>query len=279
MELDGLLERALSLADEGDWEGMADLLRQHLAEYEDEPAVHCWLGVAERELGLDGSAYERFRRTLSLSPEDPYVLATAGNGVASFDDPDAESALRAAALLAPGVALTRFLYGAYLAREGFAAEGLSELDAARLLDPDDAQVAYELGVARYLKGDLEGAIDALGDAITLDSEDGWPRIVLGLVLLEADRPDEAVGDLAEGARRRPEDVEAQLLAALAASVTGADGLAYEMVERARIRVEDEDLALVAAVEDRVDSGADAARHFLFDEIAPDVLRRRLQVRP
>jgi hypothetical protein len=104
-------------------------------------------------------------------------------------------------------------------------------------------------------------------------------VVLGLLLLEADRFDEAVVDLAEGARLRPEDVEAQLLAALAASVTDTDGLAYEMLERARIRVEDEDLSLVATVEERVDRGADAARAFLMDELGPDALRRRLQVRP
>jgi hypothetical protein len=57
MELQALLDRALALADEGDWEGMAALLREHLAEHEGEPAVHCWLGVAERELGMEGVAY------------------------------------------------------------------------------------------------------------------------------------------------------------------------------------------------------------------------------
>ncbi|HSG48844.1 MAG TPA: hypothetical protein VLA43_13580, partial [Longimicrobiales bacterium] len=67
MELKPLLERALSLADEGDWEGMAELLREHLVEFEEEAAVHCWLGVAEREMGLPGIAYERFRRALALN--------------------------------------------------------------------------------------------------------------------------------------------------------------------------------------------------------------------
>ena len=92
--------------------------------------MHCWLGTAERELGLEGIAYERFKRALALEPTDPYVLATAGNGIAAFDDPEAEPALRTAALTAPGVALARFLYGAYLAREGFVEEGQKELEAA-----------------------------------------------------------------------------------------------------------------------------------------------------
>jgi len=279
MELDALLERALGLADEGDWEGMAELLREHLAEHEDQAAVHCWLGVAERELGMAGVAYERFKRALALGPRDPYVLATAGNGVATFDDPEAEQALRTAAIIAPDVALTRFMYGAYLAREGFVADGLRELEVARELDPDDAQVAYELGVARYLSGDADGAVDAMGEAVRLDREDAWARVVLGLVLLEAERFEEAAGELSEGARLDPEDVDAQLAAALAACVTGADDLAWEMLERGRMRAGEEDAALVLAVEERLDGGAAAARGLLMDELSPDLLRRRLQERP
>jgi tetratricopeptide (TPR) repeat protein len=279
MELQPLLEKALGLADEGEWEAMADLLREHLEEHEDQAAVHCWLGVAERELGMEGIAYERFKRALALGPEDPYVLATAGNGVAVFDDPDAEAALRTAALTAPEIALTRFLYGAYLAREGMVAQGLAELEAARALDADDAQIAYELGVARYLAGDVDGAVDAMGDAVRLAPEDGWPRVVLGLVLLEDERFEEATGELSEGARLRPEDVEAQLVAALSASSAGATDLAWEMLERARIRSDDEDTALLIAVEDRLDAGPEAARSLLQDEMTPDLLRRRLQERP
>ncbi|HSW28648.1 MAG TPA: tetratricopeptide repeat protein [Longimicrobiales bacterium] len=279
MELQALLDRAMVLADEGDWDQMAQLLREHLLEHEAEAEVHCWLGVAERELGLEGVAYERFRRALALNPEDPYVLATAGNGVAAFDDPDAEVALRTASLIAPDVALTRLMYGAWLAREGFAADGLRELTAARALDPDDPQIAYELGVARYLSGDLEGAADAMGEATSLEPEDGWGRIVMGLVLLEADRLEEALGELTEGAQLHPEDVEAQLAAALAAAATGAEDLAYGMLERARIRAADEDSELLLDVEERVDLGPEAARALLMEELAPDMLRRRAQVRP
>ncbi len=279
MELQALLDRAMVLADEGDWEQMAGLLREHVPEHEAEAEVHCWLGVAERELGLEGVAYERFRRALALNPVDPYVLATAGNGVAAFDDPDAEVALRAAALMAPDVALTRLMYGAWLAREGFAADGLRELTAARALDPDDPQIAYELGVARYLSGDLEGAADAMGEATSLEPDDGWGRIVMGLVLLEADRFEEALGELTEGAELHPEDVEAQLAAALAAAATGAEDLAYGMLERARIRAADQDSELLLDVEERVDLGPEAARALLMEELAPDMLRRRAQVRP
>ena len=279
MNVQELLGRAHALADEGDWEGMADMLRNSLADFDEEPAVHCWLGVAERELGMTGIAYERFKRALALEPTDPYVLATAGNGIAAFDDPDAERALRIAALTAPNLALARLLYGAYLSREGFLEEGLAELRAASELEPDDPQISYELGVAQALAGRPDEAADALADAVRLDPEDGWARVVFGLVLVEAERAEEGAGELISGARISEEDVDAQLAAALAAAAIGQDGLAYEMLERARLRAGAEDLALVTAVEERIDAGPEAAEQLLREDLGPDLLRSRLQERP
>lgn len=279
MDREELLERALTLADEEDWAGAAELLRDHLLDFDEDPAIHCWLAVAERELGMDGVAYERFKRTLALEPADPYVLATAGNGVAAFDDPDAETALRTAALMAPHLAVTRMLYGAYLSREGFADDSIRELTAAREIDPDDPQIVYELGVAYALAGDHDRATDVLADAVRLDPEDGWTRIVFGLELLEADRLDEGVGELISGARIREDDVDAQLAAALAAGAIGRDGTAYEMLERARIRAIEVDMVMVLDVEDRLDGGHEAAKSLLMEEVAPEMLRTRLSERP
>jgi len=279
MDRDQLLGRALDLADGDDWAEAAELLRDNLPDFDEDPAVHCWLGVAERELGMDGVAYERFKRALALDPSDPYVLATAGNGLAHFDDPDAEPALRAAAVTAPDVAVGRFLYGAYLAREGFLEQGLEELRAARELDPEDPQIAYELAVAHAFAGDHERATDVLADAVRLAPEDGWTRVVFGLELLEADRFDEAAGELISGARLREDDSYAQLAASLAAAATGLEDVAWEMLERARINATEGDLVLVTNVEDRLGSGRDSARRLLMDDLAPNMLRLRLSERP
>jgi tetratricopeptide (TPR) repeat protein len=278
-DVDQLLERAHAKAEEGDWEGMADMLRDSLADFEDEAAVHCWLGVAERELGMAGIAYERFKRALALDPVDPYVLATAGNGVAAFDDPEAERALRTAAITAPDVALTRLMYGGYLTREGFLEQGLDELRAAQELDPDDPQIAYELGIAHALAGGSDDAADALADAVRLNPDDGWVRVVFGLVLLEADRAEEAAGELISGARLSESDVDAQLAAALAAAAAGLDDVAYEMLERARLRAAQDDVLVVDAVEEYIDAGAESAATMLREEFAPDLLRSRLRERP
>lgn len=278
-DLESLLGSALDLGEEGRWDEMATALREVLETHGDEPAVHCWLGVAEREMGMEGIAYERFKAALGLNPEDPHILATAGSGIAAFDDPDAESALRAAAMLGPQVVEARLLYGAYLSREGLTADALRELQAALELAPEDGIVLLELGVARALGGEMETASRLLGEAAVANPDDGWTRILLGLVDVERDDMDEADAELEAGARLLPEDVEAQLLSALASAANDRLAISMEMVERARMRAGPEEATYISEVEDRAEDGPDSAREFLTKELAPAALRERLMVRP
>ncbi len=276
----GVLDEALGLADEGDWQGAADLLREELSgEASPSAAVLCWLGVAERELGLSGIAYERFKQALALDPQDPFILATAGNAIAQFDDPDAESALRAAAMLGRDLPLARWMYGAYLTREGMLTEARVELDAALELDREDAMIRYESGVWHLVSGDRSQGITELFRALELDPHDGWIRVVLGLALVAADRIDEAVTELDAGARLRDDDVEAQLLAALSLAAEGHEDRAWEMLERGRLRAEGTDTLMVHEVEDRMNDTPAAALRLLDTTLAPSALRERLATRP
>ncbi len=275
-----ILEEALIRADEGDWPGAAELLREALADDAEPSAeVLCWLGVAERELGLTGIAYERFKQALALDPQEPFVLATAGNAIAQFDDPEAEVALRAAALLGPDVPLARWMYGAYLTREGMLPEARMELDAALELDPDDPLIRYESAVWHLVSLSPTEGISDLFRALDLDPDDGWARVVLGLALHSADRLDEAIVELDAGARLREDDVEAQLLAALALTAEGHEDRAWEMLERARLRAEGTDTLIVNEVEDRMNDTPEAARRLLDTTLAPSALRERLAARP
>ena len=274
-----LLERAQSAGDEGDFETMAQTLREGLEELSGDPFVLCWLGVAERELGLEGIAYERFRQALAGDPADPVVLATIGNALAALDDPNAEGALRSAALMGPDVPLTRWMYGAWLSREGLVDDGLRELEAARDLDPDDAVIRYELAVNRLLAGALDEGIDHLLAASDLNPDDGWVRIVLGLALLESERLDQAAAELEFGARLRDDDAEAQFLAALALSATGDDDSAWMLLERGRIMAQGTDELVANAVEEQIEEGHEAARRLLERQLGPSALRERLAARP
>lgn len=278
METDDALGRALALADEGDWAGMAEVLREEL-EGDPGAAVLCWLGVAERELGLTGIAYERFKQALALDPQDPVVLATAGNALAAFDDPDAEPALRAAAMLGRDVPLARWMYGAYLTREGMLTEGRAELDAAVELDPEDPVIRYESAIWYLVASRPAEGISALARAVELDREDGWTRIVLGLALVAEDRMDEAFIELEAGARIREDDVEAQLLAALAGAAEGHEDSSFELMERARLRADGTDVLTVNEVEERMLESPEAARRLLVSTLAPSALRERVAARP
>ena len=258
---------------------MAEHLRAVLEDRPDDPAVLCWLGVAERELGMDGIAYERFRACLAAEPTDPHLLATAGTGLARFDDPDAESVLRSAALMAPHLAYARTIYGAYLAREGMNKEALVEIEAAVALAPDDPETLTEWGVALALAGRLDQAVEAFYQACEADPDDGWARALVGLTLVTLGRTTDALPDLLHAADLRPEDVEVALVASLAAAACDEPDRAYELVERARLRAIGGDLPMVDAVLDRVEEGAEPSGVFLTEDIVSGALRERLMTRP
>ncbi len=273
------LERALGLADDGDWAGIVELLSDYAVEDDVSAEVLCCLGLAERELGLSGVAYERFKQALALDPQDPAILTTAGNALAAFDDPDAEAALRAGALLGRERAASRWMYGAFLTREGMVSEARAELDAALELDPHDPVIFYESAVWHLTWGDPEDGIRALYQALDLDADDGWTHTVLGLALVAEGRIDESALELDLGARLREDDAEAQILAALAHAALEFDDGAWEMLERGRLRAEGTDALMVSEAEERMEDGPDAARRLLKGTIAPSALRERLAARP
>ncbi len=278
-DVDPLLARAFRHADDGEWDEAAEALRSALDDRPDDPIVLCWLGVAERELGMEGIAYERFKRCLALDPEDPTVLATAGAAVARLDDPSAEPALRAAVLRAPDLVLARTMYGAYLAREGLYEDALRELNAAVELDGEDRDARLERGVALALSGNHRLALDDFEEAARLGEDDGWATVLSGLSLHELNRLDEAARELALGAYARPEDLGAQLLAALASAALDDESTAWEMLERARFAAGEADVGILLEVEERIEGGAESARRFLADAMAPTALHERLMTRP
>jgi len=281
-EVEVLLNQALEMVEEEAWESVAEYLQRGLENHPDDPYLLCWLGMAEREMGMESVAYERFRRALEQEPRDPVLLATAGNALAHFDDPDAEGALRTAALLGPAVAQTRWMYGAWLAREGMLEEALAELQVALDLDPEDAVIRTERGVALALAGRREEAAEAFGKAVELDPEDSWTQILFGLALNEIGETEAAARELESAADMRMEDPEAYLLAALALAQLGEDDRALVMLERARLLVDSEqgaDRQLILEVEDHLEAGPEASARFLGSTLGPSSFRERIMQRP
>jgi len=274
-DIDALLQDAFALGDEGRFDEMAELLESGLRDAPDDPYLLGWLGVANREMDRDGVAYEYFKRCLAEQPDDPQLLALAGAGLAAFDDPEAETALRNAAVTGPDLPDTRLQYGAYLAREGMFDDAIEHLRAAVRLAPDDPMMHAELGIALALKQDYAAATDAMTEALSLAPDDSWTRVLLGLVELEMEHIEAAAELLIEASNERPEDGEAQILAALAAAAAGWEDAAEDAYARAGYALEPVDQELLGEVDERLALGAGPARTFLLETVAPTALHDRL----
>ena len=273
--IEGIVAQAQSLAEDELWDQAHEVLAQALDEYGDDALLLCWAGLAAQRVGEEGEAYELFRRALAMDPQDPFILASAGSGLSALDDPEAERALRLAALTSPDFAFARMSYGAYLAREGLFDEAVAELEAARRLAPDDATVHTELGMALLLAARTQEGLDALEEALSRAPGDSWLRGLFGLALVDAGRGEEGAEQLHQAAEERDDDVEVQLIAALAMAAEGWEDPAWEALARAGQAADSSDRGLISEVEDRVEAGADAAGEFLRLDFGPSLLRERL----
>ncbi|HEX8245660.1 MAG TPA: hypothetical protein VF541_19260 [Longimicrobium sp.] len=273
-----VVAEAESMGAEDRWEDARELLLDALPDHETDALLLCWLGIACERLGDEGEAYEFFRRALAQQPADPFVLAAAGTGVSAYDDPEAESALRLAAITAPQFPFARSAYGAYLAREGLFDDALRELGAARDLAPDDVAIRAELGVTLLLAAKTDEGVAELEEALSRTDEP-WLRGLYGLALLETEgRREEGAEQLHRASTERPEDLEIHLLSALASAVEGWEDEAWAAVARAEAAAEALDADLIREVEEAVEDGPEAARDFLREHLGPSLLRERLHQR-
>lgn len=267
--------RAQSLGEDDRWDEAYELLAEALDEQGDDPLLLTWAGMAAQRLGEESQAYDHFRAALAMEPSDPFVLAAAGSGLSALDDPAAEAALRMAALTAPDFPFARAAYGAYLAREGLFGEAITELEAARGLAPDDGGVHTELGIAYLLAKRTDEGLDSLEEALSRTPADSWLRGLFGLALVDAGRGEEGAEQLHQAAGERDDDVEVQLIAALAMAAQGWDDPAWAALARAEVHADSSDRELITEVEDRLESGPEAAEEFLREDLGPTLLRERL----
>lgn len=274
-EIDEVMERAALLHDGGAVDEAREVVAEALERFGEHPILLCWLGVAARDEGADGVAYSYFRRCLAQNPTDPAILALAGQGLAAVDDPQAEPTLRLAAMTGPEVRIARLAYGAYLAREGFVEDAVRELEAARDLDPEDAATRGELAVAYLRAGRTEDALEEWPAALALEPEDAASRALFGLVLSEAGQTEAAAEELHRAATEAPDDFDLQLLCALSCAAEGWDDEAWSALARAEAASAEAEGGVLAAVEDCLEAGPEAAAAFLRDELAPSALRERL----
>ena len=170
--------------------------------------------------------------TIAEQTVDAGALMTRAGELIDQGRPAAARPLLAAArgLTSPSAALA--LLAARLAlSEGAPDDAEAELEAALLVQPDHAGLRKCRAEARRLLGDLDGATRDAAEAVILDRHDPGAKALLGMLMLDLDRPDEAVACLAEAVRTAPRAV-----------------LFREALANARIAAGDMDGALAALLE-------------------------------
>lgn len=171
--------------------------------------------------------------TVARAPGSPYAWYNLGRAREAAGEETAalEAYLRALALDArDGDAAVNA--GAILLRREDVARALPLVELGARLEPTSVEAQYNLGLARFLDGQLPGAEQALRDAASLDPAACAPPALLAHVLALTDRSAEAIGRYDALASRGCSDPEIDLYRAFAESERGDREAATAALARA-----------------------------------------------
>jgi tetratricopeptide (TPR) repeat protein len=254
LELDPSLAEAwaglqAALLQAGDVAGAVDAARRAMRAIPGEPDPYIAVATLEPARALDV-----LRAGVGRVPDDPRLrTALARAQLDAGDGAGAAEQVAAALRLAPGFPEAGYL--AMVAREHVERRldtaGWRDLQAAQRLEARaEALAAFQSLVERYPRsglawlglgkiradgGDLELAATDLARAASVSGDEAEVLATLGIVLLRARRPDEAVGPLSAAARARPADVALGIALVQAAAGAGraaeARELAVDLVRR------------------------------------------------
>jgi serine/threonine-protein kinase len=138
-------------------------------------------------------------RAVSLDPglSGPHVLLADVRYVYEHDWAGAEKEFRRAIDLNPSDAVAHQWYSNFLTASSRFEEASTEIARARALDPLNAVIQMDAGLARYWAGDAVAGEEEIRHAIEMDPSDPLPRLFIALPLLARQRPEEALIQLAK----------------------------------------------------------------------------------
>jgi tetratricopeptide (TPR) repeat protein len=164
------------------------------------------------------------------------------------DLPGAERELRAALTVRPDSGDTRYTLGLVHARLGRTREGVEEMASGLAHTPHPPAKAF-IALAEWYEagGDSAGAEHAIKDALRVDPENDRALMLLGILLAQENRHDEALALYRHALRLAPGDARPHFFSARSLHAMGQDREAQEQCRQAlAIAPDDKNVQALAA---------------------------------
>jgi tetratricopeptide (TPR) repeat protein len=201
------LAPALDRLRRGDPIGARNAAEAALAEAPDTPALLEFAGLLAVQTGDIAAAANYFRRWVAADPGSASARLNLATALVQSGD---LAGAREVCVVGNGDPKLARLAG-YIHQElGELAEAAKAYEAVVASAPDDFESWNNLGNVRLAQGQLEGAIVALGRAVTLRSDFIPIYLNLSETLAQADRPEDRRTLMAEAARLAPQDAKVQM---------------------------------------------------------------------
>jgi serine/threonine-protein kinase len=145
-------------------------------------------------------------RAARLDPtlSGPHAILADTLYLIDHDWPAAEREFRVALALNPSDAVARQWYSNFLTASSRFDEALAEIARARSLDPLNAVIQMDAGLARHFGGEPAAGEEEIRRAIEMDPLNPLPRLYVSLPLLARQRFDEALAELRKARKIAPE---------------------------------------------------------------------------
>jgi choline-sulfatase len=222
-------EDALSRLNRHDHVAVRAALNQLATRHPNALVFQTTLATALRESGKPADALAIYRAAASRWPTDATLLhdlAVAAREAGRLDE--AIQADQAALALEPGSPTARNGLGLLAIDQGRNQDAVHQFTEATQTDPNNASYWTNLGNAKRAIGDRGGAEQAYRKGLGIDATSPDAANGLGVLLVEANRPSEAVDWFRRAVEARPGFVEAELNYAIALQQSGARQRAIEV---------------------------------------------------
>ncbi len=217
-------------------------LEQLAREHPGSPVFQTTAARAMKDAGKLDRALATYRRAARRWPTDPMLFhdlavaareasqAAQGAAARSLRE-EAVKAERVALALSPNSAVAHNGLGLLAVDEGRTQEGAAEFERASAMDPNNPSYLANLGNARRALGDRAAAEQAYRLALNVSPQTADAANGLGVLLVEAQRPAEAVAWFERALDAAPDFAEARLNLGIALQASGQASRAAEQYRR------------------------------------------------